>query len=927
MNKSDDLHMLTDTDDYHFVFITESWLHDYIPNSLVFDCNKFNVDRVSSRGGGVCILINKRYKVVTVSISEKDSDLEILAVDVVFKQLNYRLILCYRPPGYSTNDSNYFNRFLSCLCELCNTGSTLVLVGDFNLPCISWSDTPLAVKNDNFHPAFLDFVSQYGFNQFVSEHTRGKNTLDLVLANDPLVIHDCLTFAPLGNSDHDSIAFNISLPHVKEDFFKCRDAQLYTYDFKNADFEMLNAYVYSVNWSELFTHSNDPNECIEIFMNVLNAGLEQSVPFKRVCDSKRSSKYYPLSVRKLQRSKCRAWRCYKQYKTDALKIKYSASKKKCDEAMESFIRQQEEHLINNGNLGSFYRYVNGKLTFKSGVSTLKDLNGTPLSDDMTKAERLSEHFSSVFTVDNGILPHISKKVDDETELNNVDFTPDLVYKHSRKLKEKTSSGPDHLPTLLLKNLAGSLSEPLSLLFSKLFSMSALPDIWKLAIITPVYKKGSPSDASNYRPISLTCILSKLMESVIKDAMLSYLLEHKLINKQQHGFISKRSTCSQLLECINDWTVSLSHKQSIDIAYIDFSRAFDSVVHSKLYLKLNSLGISGNLLDWIHAFLTNRLQAVRVANSTSSVRPVLSGVPQGTVLGPILFLIYINDIVDIFGRDLTVKLYADDIKMYTAICDIASITELQLGLDQLSNWADEWQLSIALNKCSVLHVGKNNPIHVYSLRAELLQGASEAIDLGVIIDDKLRFTSHYASIAKKAHQRASLILRCFKCRDPVLLTKAYLVYVRPLLEYCSPVWAPVYIKDIALLESVQRRFTKRISGMSDLNYLQRLKTLNLETLEARRLKTDLLTMFKILNNLIAINFQDFFSMSTVVNTRGHRFKLIKPVCKNNTRLFSFSCRRIDCWNSLPDHVIYCDSIYSFKSRLNALDLTKYLFLSF
>ena len=192
-------------------------------------------------------------------------------------------------------------------------------------------------------------------------------------------------------------------------------------------------------------------------------------------------------------------------------------------------------------------------------------------------------------------------------------------------------------------------------------------------------------------------------------------------------------------------------------------------------------------------------------------------------------------------------------MFTAICDIASITELHLRLDQLSDWADEWQLSIALNKCSVLHVGKNNPIHVYSLRAELLQGASEAIDLGVIIDDKLRFTSHYAFIAKKAHQRASLILRCFKCRDPVLLTKTYLVYVRSLLEYCSPVWAPVYIKDIALLESVQRRFTKRISGMSDLNYLQRLKTLNLETLEARRLKTDLLTMFKILNNMIAMIF--------------------------------------------------------------------------
>ena len=617
----------------------------------------------------------------------------------------------------------------------------------------------------------------------------------------------------------------------------------------------------------------------------------------------------------------------KKYKTNALKVKYDIMKKKCDAAIDLFVKDQEEKLITNGNLGAFYRYVNGKLTFKSGISTLKDVNGVSLSDDTSKAERLGEYFASVYTEDNHVLPQVTRRVDDAIELNNVDFRPDLVYKHLRNLNVKTSSGPDLLPAILFKNLAHSLSLPLSLLFSKLFVLSALPDIWKTAVITPIYKKGPPSDASNYRPISLTCVMCKLMESVIKDAMLAYLLEHGLINKQQHGFISKRSTCSQLLECINDWSVSLSHKQSIDIAYIDFSRAFDSVVHSKLYLKLNSLGISGNLLNWIQDFLTNRLQAVRVANSNSNFRPVLSGVPQGSVLGPILFLIYINDIVDIFGSDLTVKLYADDVKLYTSICDIAGITELQNGLNQLSDWADEWQLSIAFNKCSVLHVGKNNPSHVYNLRDDLLKCATEVTDLGVIIDDKLRFTSHYASMAKKAHQRASLILRCFKCRNPVLLTKAYLVYVRPLLEYCSPVWSPVYIKDIALLESVQRRFTKRITGLNDLNYLQRLKTLNLETLESRRLKTDLITMFKILNNLIDIDFQNFFSLSTVANTRGHRFKLTKPVCNSNIRLFSFSCRRIDCWNSLPDNLVNCKSLYEFKSRLNSVNFSKHLILTF
>ena len=196
-----------------------------------------------------------------------------------------------------------------------------------------------------------------------------------------------------------------------------------------------------------------------------------------------------------------------------------------------------------------------------------------------------------------------------------------------------------------------------------------------------------------------------------------------------------------------------------------------------------------------------------------------------------------------------------------------------------------------------------------------------------IDYKLRFASHYASIVKKAHQRSSLILRCFSCRDSSLLSKAFTVYVRPLLEYCSPVWAPVYIGDINLLESVQRRFTKRLSGMCGLSYLQRLQRIGLETLELRRLKTDLIMMFKILNNLVDKDFSDFFSLSKVTNTRGHRFKLNKPLSRVNARLFSFSCRRIDCWNSLPDNLINSESIALFKSRLNTVNLSKHLIVFF
>jgi len=178
-----------------------------------------------------------------------------------------------------------------------------------------------------------------------------------------------------------------------------------------------------------------------------------------------------------------------------------------------------------------------------------------------------------------------------------------------------------------------------------------------------------------------------MESIIKDRLITYLLENSLISKQQHGFLAKHSTCSQLLECVNDWTIELNFRHSIDVANIDFQKALDSVVHSKLCHKLKCYGVSGKLLNWLTDFLFNRIQVVRINNKTSDYIPVKSGVRQGSVLSPVLFLIFINDIVDIFGFGLTVKLFADDVKIYAIINDVNDSVLLQEGLDALYAWSD------------------------------------------------------------------------------------------------------------------------------------------------------------------------------------------------------------------------------------------------
>ena len=352
-----------------------------------------------------------------------------------------------------------------------------------------------------------------------------------------------------------------------------------------------------------------------------------------------------------------------------------------------------------------------------------------------------------------------------------------------------------------------------------------------------------------------------------------------------------------------------------------------LILSLLLHKLISYGFSGKLHAWISTWLSGRTQTVKLGSSFSSPKSVLSGILQGSVLGPLLFLIYINDLIDLLSPDCHPTLFADDLKLFSDTSPVfipgsdslVASRLLQSSLDHLLLWSSLWQLPISIPKCSVLSISNSKLLRTrhYLIGNHPLPQVSYCSDLGVIIDSQLSFSHHILATTKKASRQSALILRCFLSRDALNLKLAFYAYVRPILEYASPIWSPHTQKGIDLLENVQRRFTKSISKLHYLPYTARLSSLNIPTLSCRRTHIDLCTVYRILHYHTCLDPSCYFSFRTESVTRGHPFTLLKPPVRLDSSKCSLFSRIIDLWNSLPFTVVSAGSFSAFKARLKLL----------
>lgn len=893
------------------VILTETWLTADVTDAELFDLTHdfviFRRDRPSGRGGGVLIAAKRNLFCSTINVP---TALEILWVNI--KAFNSPLLVgvCYRPPHSDPSFPSILNDTMNVVTHMFPR-SKVFLFGDFNYPGVDWHQLTVVSSNNKQECSdFLEMCFNHNLTQVVTEPTRltdhTSNILDLILTSHPDSLTSLSYLREL--SDHKVIHATISSVFPKKTIQKKR---IVLYDKGN--YEAINSDL--LNFANHFLpniSSRSVDDNWRIFTTHIRKLVETFIPTISIATNSLAP-WFNNTLKRLNNRKKRLFRSAKRKATDSSWNLYYAVEKEYNvsvgEAKFRFVHFELPKMLKECPR-KFWRTLNPK--FDSLISLSDDSNF--LVDSSECANLLNRVFSSIFTFEPAD-PLPQPELSHHTQMNSITFSPNGIASIIDSLKLSSSTGVDEINTKILKNTKNISSVILTEIFSQSLSLGTLPGDWKVGKVVPVFKKGDRHSPDNYRPISLTCVASKIMEHCIYSHVIRFLEDNNFIHPSQHGFRKGLSCETQLASFIHDLHVNLDSNVQTDVIFLDFAKAFDKVPHQRLMLKLSHLNLDPCVLNWIEAFLTAREQYVTANDFSSNRSPVSSGVPQGSVLGPLLFLIYINDLPKSVASHI--RLFADDCVLYSKITNPSDHVILQHDLHSIQAWCGHWLMTLNTDKCKLVSFHRRaNPMSFnYSINGASITSCTSYKYLGVHITSCLSWAEHINHITSNANKTLGFLKRNLKHAPPHLKLAAYTTLVRPKLEYASAIWSPHQSYLIYTLEAIQNRAVRFIySDYSSTTSVTSLKArADLHTLSSRRRLARLSLFHKFFYNP-GISASYVTRHSRASPRFGHHLNVFLPTAKTVTFFNSFFLQSASEWNDLPHSLVACTDAAAFKEAI-------------
>ena len=910
---------------FHIIGFTETWLKPHIFDNEILNSEFqiFRCDRLNRIGGGVLFAVHSSIPSENILVPGTDS-FEFKCIRVYVNSCFIYLTLSYIPPHSDLSVYMQHASLINSATSMANNADSIIVLGDFNLPCASWKpfdDYIVPICNRSCFNEFFEKMSELGLNQINLIPNKFGKCLDLVyvdtsakcsvIQSNPLVLPE--------DSYHPALEISVEISGNVRDNNHQTSCFCTRFNFAKANFKKLNTELSTITWPN---YNGDIELSVSHFNNIIMKLFEKYVPIVIVNKSKSISPWFSKELYKLKNRKTRAFKHFKKTgslvdysKYSLLRRQYFDLNKKC---YNNYLNKVKKNIVSNPK--SFYDFVNSKRRISKFPSAMK-YKSIISSDNDIISNMFAEFFKSNYCNNSSKTFSYQQVLCSNTLINAPVISEEDVLFNLNKLKPSFSYGPDMIPSCFLKNSAKYIYLPLTRIFNSSLKHGIFPSIWKQSFIIPLHKSGFRSNIENYRGIAKLSVIPKLFEAIITDHITFSI--SPLISSSQHGFRKGNSTITNLLEFVNHVSLGFREHKHTDVIYTDFSKAFDKVNISILIHKLDLLGFQPRFLQWVSSYLYNRTQRVIFEDTPSDTINVSSGVPQGSHLGPILFLLFINDISSVIEFS-KILLYADDVKLFKSYTSTEERCLLQTDLNNLVAWCDRNDLPLNLNKCKTMCFSRRS-VHPssYVIKHHILEQVFNYVDLGVNMDPKLNFSLHIDTMVLKAKAVLSFVKRWSKeFRDPYITKTLYTTLVRPILEYGSVVWNPSYQIHSDKLESVQKQFLlfalahfRWDARVSLPPYTSRLKLINLPTLSSRREMLGIIFLVKLLNGTVCSSFllSEIKFNIPVRLSRQFRPLLLKS-CRSNFELNEPFRRICHDFNSHSSTFDLSDSLFKIKKTL-------------